>query len=179
MTRPGGQSQIEEARRFAIKAHGDQRYGSRPYTEHLEAVAALVVDFGEVAQIVAYLHDIVEDTQVELAEIEVRFGSFVADCVSILTDEPGESRKEKKRQTYAKMAEVSGELELALAVKAADRLANLLACLADENTKKLGFYRQEHEAFRRAAFRPGRASDLWLEMDEIYRESLLHAAADF
>ena len=163
-------SQIEAARRFAVEAHGEQRYGSRPYAVHLEAVVELTAEFGEVAQVVAYLHDVVEDTEVELAEIEDRFGRFVADCVAILTDESGGSREEKKRKTYAKMAKVSGELKLALAVKAADRLANLRACIGDGKTRKLGVYRREHEAFRAAAFRPGLASDLWLEMDEIWAQ---------
>lgn len=32
----------ERAREFAIQAHGDQRYGDRPYVEHLSAVVEVL-----------------------------------------------------------------------------------------------------------------------------------------
>lgn len=158
---------IDTARSFAMDAHGEQMYGAHPYHVHLDAVAALASEYGDVAQVVAYLHDVVEDTPVELSTIEERFGKLVADCVAILTDEPGETREEKKQKTYAKMAKVSGELELALIVKAADRLANLQACVADENARKLDVYQREHAAFKKAAYREDLCSGLWSEMDQI------------
>ena len=100
---------IKTARDFAIDAHGEQKYGARPYHVHLDAVAELASAYGETAQVVAYLHDVVEDTPVALSAIEGRFGKFVAGCVAILTDEPGETREERKRKTYLKMAKVSGD----------------------------------------------------------------------
>ena len=45
-----------------LEVHGDQRYGSRPYHAHLDALAELVKEHGEEAQVLAYLHDVVEDT---------------------------------------------------------------------------------------------------------------------
>lgn len=158
---------IREAREFALAAHGGQKYGIHPYSVHLDAVAELAVPYGEIAQVVAYLHDVVEDTSVRLHEIEERFGQRVADCVRILTDEPGENRRERKRKTYAKMAAVPAGLELALIVKAADRLANVQACVADRNDEKLTFYQDEHPAFRKAAYREGLCPPLWNEMDRI------------
>lgn len=160
---------IDTARQFAIEAHGDQQYGTRPYHVHLDAVAELAAEYGETAQVVAYLHDVVEDTPVGLDAIEERFGKLVADCVAILTDEPGDDRATRKRKTYAKMAEVSGELELALIVKAADRLANLLACVADANTEKLAVYKGEHSAFEEAAYRRDLCFSLWYQMDKVVR----------
>lgn len=158
---------VDEARAFAVEAHGSQRYGEHPYAVHLDAVAALAEPYGQAARVVAYLHDVVEDTPVELQEIEERFGELVARCVAILTDEPGQSRTERKRKTYAKMASVSDELHLALMVKAADRLANMRACVEDDRADKITMYRDEHDAFRRAAFRPGLCDDLWREMERI------------
>lgn len=73
----------QAARDFAVKAHGDQQYGQHPYSYHLDAVAALVVPFGEDFQIVAYLHDTVEDTATTVEEIEATFGRAIAECVSI------------------------------------------------------------------------------------------------
>lgn len=158
---------VAKARELALEAHGEQRYGSHPYSVHLDAVAELVREHGDEAQIVAYLHDVVEDTPVGLGEIAQAFGQRIADCVSILTDEPGASRKERKRKTYARMAQVSGELELALVVKAADRLANMRACVADGKDELLGVYKKEHASFEESAYREGLCWDLWYEMRKI------------
>jgi len=163
---------IREAREFALAAHGGQKYGTHPYSVHLDAVAGLAGDYGETAQIVAYLHDVLEDTPVELREIEDKFGKQVADCVLILTDEPGENRQERKRKTYAKMGAVPAALELALIVKAADRLANMRACVADANHEKLQTYKDEHPSFRRAAHREDLCPPLWSEMDRIVASAL-------
>jgi len=158
-------AQVADARAFAIAAHGDQTYGSHPYAYHLDAVAAILEPYGVVAQVVGYLHDTIEDTPVTRDEVEARFGAHIADCVAILTDEPGADRATRKAATYAKMARVDGDHALALIVKAADRLANVRACLADGNADKLAVYRREHPAFRAAACRPGLCDPFWRELD--------------
>lgn len=161
---------LEDARRFAIEAHGNQRYGERPYSYHLDAVAALLAPYGEQAQVIGYLHDVVEDTEVGAPEVQARFGDQVAACVSLLTDEPGADRKERKTKTYAKLAQVAGPTELALVVKAADRLANVRACIADRKRSLWELYRSEHPAFRAAAYREGICEPLWSELDTLLRE---------
>ena len=80
---------------------------------------------------------------------------------------PLSSRKARKVLTYAKMAANAPEYALALSVKAADRLANICACVADSNTAKLETYRDEHTALRSATFRPGDCDGLWQEMDAL------------
>ncbi|MDO3377186.1 HD domain-containing protein [Geoalkalibacter halelectricus] len=155
------------ARAFALAAHGNQRYGEHPYAVHLDAVAELLVPFGEDAVTVGFLHDVVEDAAITLDEVRAEFGDAVACCVALLTDEPGEDRKERKAKTYAKLAQVGPELELALTVKAADRLANVRACIADGKADLLEVYRCEHSAFRGAAYRPGRCDRLWQELDTL------------
>jgi guanosine-3',5'-bis(diphosphate) 3'-pyrophosphohydrolase len=164
----GMNENIQRARDFAIAAHGNQTYGSRPYAFHLDAVASILAPYGETAQIIGYLHDTIEDTSATQEQIEAIFGDFIAACVSILTDEPGPDRKSRKTLTYAKMAKVEGEYEFALVAKAADRLANIRACVADGNTSMLEKYRSEHEALRAAAFRPGSCDALWQEMDALF-----------
>ena len=61
---------LDKARAFALTAHGSQMYGDRPYAFHLEAVVSLLSGYGTDAQIVGYLHDVIEDTRV--TEDEVR-----------------------------------------------------------------------------------------------------------
>lgn len=161
----------ERARSFAVAAHGAQTYGEHPYVFHLDAVAALASPYGDEAVVVAYLHDVVEDTPVSLEEVASIFGSAVARCVALLTDEPGANRKERKTKTYARLAQVQGHDELALIVKAADRLANVKACVRDGNERLRQVYRDEHAAFRGAAYRPGLCEPLWVELDALLAES--------
>jgi (p)ppGpp synthase/HD superfamily hydrolase len=161
---------LTHARSFAVAAHGDQRYGDHPYSFHLDAVVDLLAAFGEQAQIVGYLHDVVEDTAVPLQTVRQQFGDRVADCVALVTDETGANRNERKTRTNAKLAAVSGENELALVVKAADRLANLRMSALGGAESKLEMYRREHSAFRQAAYRPGLCDELWREMDRILGE---------
>ncbi|WP_431261630.1 HD domain-containing protein [Roseateles chitinivorans] len=156
-----------QARAFAAAAHGEQMYGVHPYVHHLDAVAAIAAPFGEAAVVTAYLHDTVEDTPATLAEITDLFGPEIAACVALLTDEPGANRKERKAKTYAKLALVTGPQELALIVKAADRLANVRASVADHNGRTLDVYRGEHPTFRAAAYRPGLCDPLWVELDAL------------
>jgi len=158
---------LNKAKLYAIKAHGDQLYGDKPYSVHLEHVVTILRNYGETAQVIGYLHDVVEDTNITIEDIEDEFGVFVADCVSILTDETGDNRKERKTKTYAKMSKVSGDLELALVVKAADRLANLQASSSGDNVRLLNMYKQEHEIFKSSVQREGLASDVWKKIEQL------------
>lgn len=158
---------LSEARSFACAAHEGQLYGTLPYSVHLDAVAELVAPFGERARALAYLHDVVEDTAVSTEVIRARFGANVAECVALLTDAPGADRKERKAKTYARLAKVSGPAELALVIKAADRLANVRACVGDGKKTMWEMYRGEHPTFRSAAYRQGLCDSLWKDLDEL------------
>lgn len=146
-------------------------YGDQQYSFHLDAVVELLADFGQEAQIVGYLHDVVEDTVVSLQAVREKFGDRVADCVALVTDETGTNRKERKARTNAKLAAVTDKNEVALLVKAADRLANLRASARGGSGSKLEMYRREHFAFRQAAYRPGLCDEMWQEMDRILGET--------
>lgn len=114
-----------------------------------------------------FLHDVVEDTDATVADIAERFGTLVAGCVALLSDAPGANRKERKARTYAAMSHVKGEQELALTVKAADRLANVRACVADGHRDLWETYRGEHATFKAAAYRAGQCDPLWTEIDAL------------
>ena len=88
---------IEKARKTASIAHGAQmrRCGSEPYFNHPQRVAKAVEELGlsTAAIAAAYLHDVVEDTSVTLAEIRLQFGDRVAELVDLLSkrkDEDGD-----------------------------------------------------------------------------------------
>lgn len=160
-------SSIAAARAFALRAHGDQRYGDHPYVTHLDEVAAILEPYGIEAQVAGYLHDTVEDTDATVEEVADRFGSHMGEVVGLLTDEEGANRKERKAKTCAKLAAVGPHLSLALIAKAGDRLGNVRACVRNANAGLLAMYRDEHAAFRQAAYRPGLCDELWAELDRL------------
>jgi hypothetical protein len=82
------------AEALARRAHAGQvdKLGV-DYIHHPEAVAGIVRANhpGDVtAVVVAWLHDVVEDTEVGLAEIRAEFGDAVADAVGAITRRDGE-----------------------------------------------------------------------------------------
>ncbi len=156
---------VGRARAFAIAAHAGQLYGDRPYLSHLDAVAESVSRFGRIAQVVAYLHDIVEDTDATLVSVRELFGDLVADCVDLVTDSPEMSRRERKAAAHERLAGVTGSKELALIVKSADRLDNLINCLHSGDLKRWEMYLREHEAFLAAVYRPGLCESIWDRLD--------------
>ncbi|WP_300455757.1 HD domain-containing protein [Accumulibacter sp.] len=163
---------LDAARSFALAAHGDQMYGARPYSFHLDAVVRLLSPYGIEAQIVGYLHDVVEDTEITVSDIRDHFGQRIAECVDLLTDSPANSRAERKQQTHARLAAVAGPTELALVVKAADRLANVRTCVIDDRRGLHNVYRSEHPAFKRAVYRAGLCEPLWIELDTLLEVSV-------
>lgn len=82
---------FQEAVSYAARAHRNQlrKDGKTPYVAHVFRVAMnVMVVFGcedSVAIQSAILHDTIEDTTTDYEDIESRFGSEVAACVSCLT----------------------------------------------------------------------------------------------
>jgi (p)ppGpp synthase/HD superfamily hydrolase len=164
----------EEARLFAIEAHGDQKYGKLPYHTHLSAVwnnvgcvrdPVLKLDF---LRTVAWLHDILEDTPVTFEDLRSEFGYWVASPVAIITDSAdAKNRKERKRLANATFKMLDPEQithRAALIVKAADRLSNITHSKLSEDKGKLDMYRAEHEAFEAAVRRPDVCPLFWNQM---------------
>jgi (p)ppGpp synthase/HD superfamily hydrolase len=133
---------IQNARRFAIEAHKDTRYGDLPYEFHLQAVVDVMGECTPEAIAAAWLHDVVEDTHVSLNDIRNNYGGKVARLVDCVTDAPGNNRREKKVGMYAKLS--SGP-PLARRLKMADRIANMTASM--ENPKMRAMYRAEFPEF--------------------------------
>ncbi len=77
---------------FATAAHAaigqKRKYSGDDYIVHPIRVADTVKQYGGTKEMIAaaYLHDVVEDTQVDIDTITGMFGSVVADLVNDLTD---------------------------------------------------------------------------------------------
>lgn len=153
----------EDARSFAIKAHAGQKYGEKPYEVHLSHVHRVLEKEGYGADPIlsdaSWLHDVVEDTQVSLAEIARLFGADVADTVGRVTDEPGNSRKERKQKTYPK---IRGHRSATI-IKLCDRIANVEASQIVPH--KFEMYKTEYPDFRSQLYVAGIADSLWLKLD--------------
>lgn len=119
---------LAEAINFAVSAHGEQKrkYTGEPYVTHPLAVMRMVQEVPHTTEmlIAAVLHDVVEDTPVELVEIENKFGPVVATYVDGLTDisrpEDG-NRTTRKEMDRKHTAEQPAEVQT---IKLADLIHN-------------------------------------------------------
>jgi guanosine-3',5'-bis(diphosphate) 3'-pyrophosphohydrolase len=154
----------ERAKEFAIKAHGEQKYGDEPYVVHLEAVRKVLADFGiekgDDVAVAAWLHDVVEDTSVTREEIEKEFGAEVSALVWAVTG-VGQNRKERSASAYLKMQ----ALPQAVTLKLADRIANCEAS-SRNNPSLLTMYRNELPAFTSALAGLG-APAMWTRLRRV------------
>ena len=106
------QSQSEKAYKIAKKAHlGQVDKAGEAYIKHPEKVASFVKTDEEKA--VAYLHDVIEDTELTLENLyEYDFSKEVIEAVDIITKKRGEDY-----QSYLNSVKKN---KLARAVKLAD-----------------------------------------------------------
>lgn len=82
-------SRIEKALRTALVAHAGQTdKGGAPYILH--PIRVMLRCKTEDEQVVALLHDVVEDSDISLSEITALFGADIADAVDCLTKRTGE-----------------------------------------------------------------------------------------
>lgn len=122
----------EEALAFARQAHGKQKrkYKEELYIEHPIRVANTVREIPHTPEMIcaAYLHDVVEDTEVDLKQIRKRFGQKVAGLVAELTDEftkekyPELNRRWRKKKETERIADISWDAQ---SIKLADIIDNL------------------------------------------------------
>lgn len=106
------QSQSEKAYEIAKRAHlGQVDKAGEDYIKHPEKVASFVETDEEKA--VAYLHDVIEDTELTLEDLhEYGFSEEVIEAVDIITKKKGENYR-----SYLKSVKKN---KLARAVKLAD-----------------------------------------------------------
>ena len=122
---------VREAFALCKSAHGEQkRLSGEPFYYHPMAVACIIVTLGMDSESIAaaLLHDVVEDTAVERAEIEKRFGKDVAmlvDGVTKLGKIPFSSREEQQAENLRKMLLAMAEDIRVIIIKLADRLHNM------------------------------------------------------
>jgi len=115
----------------AAQAHeGQRRYSGEAYITHPVAVAGILADLHLDYQTIAaaLLHDVLEDTPIDKAQLEQRFGQEVADIVdgvSKLDKLQFGSRSEAQVESFRKMMLAMVEDIRVILLKLADRLHNM------------------------------------------------------
>ncbi|WP_310485520.1 bifunctional (p)ppGpp synthetase/guanosine-3',5'-bis(diphosphate) 3'-pyrophosphohydrolase [Chamaesiphon sp. VAR_48_metabat_403] len=122
---------IKNAFQFAYELHGEQkRKSGEPYICHPIAVAGLLRDLGGGAAMIAagFLHDVVEDTEIKIDEIEARFGQETAhlvEGVTKLSKFEFSSKKEQQAENFRRMFIAMAQDIRVIVVKLADRVHNM------------------------------------------------------
>jgi GTP diphosphokinase / guanosine-3',5'-bis(diphosphate) 3'-diphosphatase len=121
-------TRIEKAFRFANAAHdGIKRKSGEPYIIHPIAVATIVakeMGLGATSICASILHDVVEDTEYSVSDIENMFGQKVARIVDGLTKLSGDIDSRQVLTLKKILMTLSDDVRVIL-IKIADRLHNM------------------------------------------------------
>ena len=125
------ESLIQKAYILSKSAHGNQkRHSGDPYFSHPLAVAEILAELklDQESIVTALLHDVVEDTEITLDEIEKDFGENIAklvDGVTKLGKIDSISSNERVAENFRKLALAMSQDIRVLIVKLADRVHNM------------------------------------------------------
>jgi guanosine-3',5'-bis(diphosphate) 3'-pyrophosphohydrolase len=165
-------NQVENALEFSIKMHhGQKRKSGLPFVSHCIDVANILIDWNmdHTTVVSALLHDVVEDTEVKLDDIENAFGSDVAllvDGVTKVENIAFRSKEHKQAENFTKLfLSLAKDLRVII-IKFADRLNNMetIQFLSPEKRKEIAM--ETKEIFVPLAHRLGMAKLKW-ELEDL------------
>ncbi|MBR9998441.1 MAG: bifunctional (p)ppGpp synthetase/guanosine-3',5'-bis(diphosphate) 3'-pyrophosphohydrolase, partial [Cyclobacteriaceae bacterium] len=175
---------IKRAFNISMDAHrGMRRRSGEPYIYHPLEVAMITVDeigLGTTSIISALLHDVVEDTEFEIEDIEREFGTKVARIIDGLTKIAGvfEYGTSQQAENFRKMLLTLSEDVRVILIKLADRLHNMRTLSSLPRNKQLRIASETIYLYAPLAHRLGlyaiktELEDLYLKYTEsdVYRE---------
>ncbi|KAH8419101.1 hypothetical protein KR222_005104 [Zaprionus bogoriensis] len=169
-----------EALQFAARKHRDQRRKDShktPYVNHLINVCTILsVEAGvkdEAVLMAAVLHDVVEDTDTTLAELEEQFGVDVSGLVREVTDDKSLAKEKRKSLQIENAAKTTRRAKL---IKLADKLDNLRDLQQDLPRGWTEERRAEYFVWAKRVVDNLRGTNAVLEerLDEIFAERVEH-----
>ncbi len=168
--------EIKEAANYIIEKHKNQyRKSGEPYYIHPIEAAKILADLklDKTTIVAALLHDIVEDTDTTIEEIEQKFGKDVALIVNGVT-KIGKyhfsSDEEAKAETFRKMIVSMSKDIRVLLVKLADRLHNIRTLQYLNEQKRVRIAKETLEIYAPLAARLG----LWKIKSELEDTSFMY-----
>jgi GTP pyrophosphokinase len=127
----GDKKMIRRAFELALESHQDMRRKSgEPYIYHPIAVAQIAAEeigLGTTSIVCALLHDVVEDTEITLEDVEREFGKKVAKIIDGLTKISGvfDYNSSLQAENFRKMLLTLADDVRVILIKLADRLHNM------------------------------------------------------
>ena len=162
---------------MAVEAHaGQKRASGEPYVTHPIASAQILADLGidPIAVEAALLHDVPEDTEYSLSDVEERFGAEVAhlvDGVTKLSKFSTHTHEQQQAENIRKMFLAMAEDIRVVLIKLADRLHNMRTLAALPVDKQQRIARQTMEIYAPLAERLGIWQMKW-ELEDLAFKAL-------
>ena len=170
-------TKVKEAFALAVDAHtGQLRATGEPYVTHPIASAQILADLGiePVAIEAALLHDVPEDTEYSLTDVEERFGAEVAqlvDGVTKLSKFSTHSHEQQQAENIRKMLLAMAQDIRVVLIKLADRLHNMRTLYGLPSEKQQRIARQTLEIYAPLAERLGIWQMKW-ELEDLAFKAL-------
>ena len=171
--KPGDAKLIKKAFNVSLEAHRDMRRKSgEPYIYHPLEVALICVEeigLGTTSIISALLHDVVEDTDWELEDIEREFGPKVMTIIDGLTKISGvfEYGSSQQAENFRKMLLTLSDDVRVILIKLADRLNNMRTLESMPRHKQLKIASETMYLYAPLAHRLGLYS-IKSELEDLY-----------
>src|SRR6187551_3511358 len=171
--REGDAKLIKKAFTMSMEAHKDMRRKSgEPYIFHPLSVAEICVEeigLGTTSIIAALLHDVVEDTDIELQDIERNFGKKITKIIDGLTKIRGvfEYGTSQQAENFRKMLFTLSEDVRVILIKLADRLHNMRTLDSMPRNKQLKVANETIYLYAPLAHRLG-LNAIKTELEDLY-----------
>ena len=165
-------NQVRRAYFYAEQAHdGQRRKSGEPYVTHPLAVASILSEMNMDHQslMAAMLHDVIEDTQIDKADLSDQFGdtiTSIVDGVSKLTHLHFETKAEAQAENFQKMVMAMAEDIRVILVKLGDRLHNMRTLGVMPPAKQRRIARETLDIYAPIASRLG-MHDIHMELQDL------------